>query len=63
MTIHQLGTRYLRRGLWLFVFGVFIGFGPWAHYMHGAMEDVHEKFLQNVTLWWGCPWTLATYVT
>jgi len=31
--------------------------------MHGALEDVHEAFLKNVTLWFGCPWTLPVYVT
>jgi hypothetical protein len=30
--------------------------------MHGAVEgDVGPLFLKNVTLWFGCPWTLATY--
>lgn len=63
MTTIELGTRFVRRGLWLFVFGLVIGFGPWAHYMHGAMEEVQPAFLKNVTLWWGCPWTLSAYVT
>lgn len=63
MTTVQLGLKFIRRGLWLFVFGLVIGFGPWAHYMHGAMEDVQPAFLKNVTLWWGCPWTLSVYVT
>jgi hypothetical protein len=58
----ELGTKYIRWGLGLFVFGLVIGYGPWLHYMHGALEDVHEAFLKNVTLWFGCPWTLATYV-
>jgi hypothetical protein len=31
--------------------------------MHGAMEEVQPAFLKNVTLWWGCPWTLSVYVT
>jgi hypothetical protein len=31
--------------------------------MHGALEEVHEAFLRNVTLWFGCPWTLPVYVT
>ena len=34
-----------------------------AHYMHGSFETVGEAFLKNVTLWWGCAWTLAVYVT
>ena len=63
MTTIELGAKFVRRGLWLFVFGLVIGYGPWAHYMHGAMEEVQPAFLKNVTLWWGCPWTLSVYVT
>jgi hypothetical protein len=63
MTMIELGSKFIRRGLWLFVFSLVIGFGPWAHYMHGAMEEVQPAFLKNVTLWWGCPWTLSVYVT
>ena len=63
MTTIELGTKLIRRGLWLFVFGLVIGYGPWAHYMHGAMEEVRPAFLKNVSLWWGCPWTLAAYVS
>jgi hypothetical protein len=59
----ELGARYIRWGLGLFVFGLVVGYGPWLHYMHGALSDVHEAFLKNVTLWFGCPWTLAVYVT
>ena len=58
-----LGAKYVRWGLGLFLFGLVIGYGPWLHYMHGALEEVHEAFLKNVTLWFGCPWTLAVYVT
>lgn len=39
MTAIELGSKFIRRGLWLFVFGLVIGFGPWAHCMHGAMEE------------------------
>jgi hypothetical protein len=63
VTTIELGSKFVRRGLWLFVFGLLIGYGPWAHYMHGAMEEVQPAFLKNVTLWWGCPWTLSVYVT
>ena len=59
----EIGAKYVRWGLALFVFGLVIGYGPWLHYMHGALEDVHEAFLKNVTLWFGCPWTLPVYVT
>jgi hypothetical protein len=59
----EIGTKYIRWGLGLFIFGLVIGYGPWLHYMHGALEEVHEAFLKNVTLWFGCPWTLPVYVT
>jgi hypothetical protein len=58
----EVGARYIRWGLGLFVFGLVIGFVPMAHYMHGAFDEVHEAFLKNVTLWWGCAFTLAVYV-
>jgi hypothetical protein len=58
----EVGAKYVRWGLGLFVFGLVIGFGPWLHYMHGALEEVGPAFLKNVTLWFGCPWTLSTYV-
>jgi hypothetical protein len=59
----EVGTKYIRWGLGLFIFGLVTGYGPWLHYMHGALEEVHEAFLKNVTLWFGCPWTLPVYVT
>ena len=62
-TAIETGTKFVRWGLGLFVFGLVIGYGPWLHYMHGALEEVHEAFLKNVTLWFGCPWTLPVYVT
>jgi hypothetical protein len=58
----EIGTKYVRWGLGLFIFGLVIGYGPWLHYMHGAREEVQPTFLKNVTLWFGCPWTLPTYV-
>jgi hypothetical protein len=39
MTTIELGSKFVRRGLWLFASGIVIVFGPWAHYMHGAMEE------------------------
>jgi hypothetical protein len=30
--------------------------------MHGVLEEVGPAFLKNVTLWFGCPWTLPTYM-
>src|SRR5262245_22414741 len=58
----DIGTKHIRWGLGLFIFGLVIGYGPWLHYMHGALEEVQPTFLKNVTLWFGCPWTLPTYV-
>jgi len=58
----EVGGKYIRWGLSLFIFGLVIGYGPWLHYMHGALEEVQPRFLKNVTLWFGCPWTLPTYV-
>jgi len=58
----DIGGKYIRWGLGLFIFGLVIGYGPWLHYMHGALEEVQPQFLRNVTLWFGCPWTLSTYV-
>ena len=52
----------IRWGLGLFIFGLVVGFIPLAHYMHGSFEPVGEAFLKNVTLWWGCAFTLAVYV-
>jgi hypothetical protein len=49
----EVGAKYIRWGLGLFVFGLVIGFFPLAHYMHGSFDQVQEPFLKNVTLWWG----------
>jgi hypothetical protein len=32
------------------------------HYVVGAQYDNGADFLKNVTLWYGCPWTLSTAV-
>ena len=56
-----LGAKFVRSGLELFIFGLILGYGPLAHYLHGAFEDTGEAFLKNMTLWFACPWTLATY--
>ena len=58
----EVGTKYIRWGFGLFIFGLVIGFIPLAHYMHGSFEPVGEAFLKKVTLWWGCAFTLAVYV-
>ena len=58
----DVGAKHIRWGLGLFIFGLVIGFIPLLHYMHGSFEQVGEAFLKNVTLWWGCAFTLAVYV-
>jgi hypothetical protein len=46
-------------GLGLFIFRVFLTFGIIAHYCTGARWPTGELFMQNITLWWACPWTLS----
>src|SRR5215469_10115449 len=58
----RLGAGFIRWGTGLFIFGLLIGYGPLLHYMHGALEEVGPAFLHNVTLWFGCPWTLSVYM-
>jgi len=53
------GARFAKWGLGLFVFGVFMTFGIIAHYCIGARWPTGELFMQNITLWWACPWTLS----
>ena len=54
-----LGVRFAKWGLGLFIFGVFLTFGIIAHYCVGARWPNGELFMQNITLWWACPWTLS----
>lgn len=53
------GARFVKWGLGLFLFGVFLTFGIVAHYCVGARWPTGERFMQNITLWWACPWTLS----
>jgi hypothetical protein len=57
----QVGISFLRSGLALLAFGIFIGFGIIGHYVIGANHDTGEMFMKNVTLWFACPWTLSVY--
>jgi hypothetical protein len=41
------------------MFGVFASFGIIAHYCVGARWPTGPVFLQNITLWYACPWTLS----
>ena len=54
-----MGARFAKWGLGLFVFGVFPTFGIIAHYCSGSRWPTGELFMQNITLWWACPWTLS----
>jgi len=62
MTPAQLGSKFARWGLALFLLGLIVGFIPILHYMLGAIAgDVGPAFLKNMTLWWGCPAVLMEY--
>lgn len=53
------GVRFAKWGLGLFIFGVFLTFGIIAHYCAGARWPTGQLFMQNISLWWACPWTLS----
>src|SRR6516162_3111017 len=55
----KLGAQFAKWGLGLFIFGVFLTFGIIAHYCSGARWPNGALFMQNITLWWACPWTLS----
>jgi hypothetical protein len=55
----KIGERFAKWGLGLFAFGVFLTFGIIAHYCVGSRWPNGEVFMQSITLWWGCPWTLS----
>jgi len=55
----RIGAQFFKWGLGLFIFGVFLTFGIIAHYCVGARWPTGELFMQNITLWWACPWTLS----
>ena len=54
-----IGARFAKWGLGLFAFGVFLTFGIIAHYCAGSRWPNGELFMQNISLWWACPWTLS----
>jgi hypothetical protein len=49
-TTTEIGIRFVRWGLGLLVFGIFIGFGIIGHYVVGAQYQTGEGFMHNVTL-------------
>jgi hypothetical protein len=56
-------ARFTKWGLGLFIFGIFLNLGPIGHYCIGANHDNGAMFMHNITLWWGCPWTLSVFFT
>jgi hypothetical protein len=54
-----MGARFAKWGLGLFVLGVFLTLGVIAHYCVGSRWPNGTLFMQNITLWWACPWTLS----
>src|SRR5215475_10376665 len=62
MTQLSIGARYVRSGFWLLLLGLFMSFGMVLHYLVGARYPTGTIFLQNITLWYACPWTLSTAV-
>jgi len=62
VTSAELGSKFTRWGLGMFVLGFALGFIPIAHYIHGAVAgDVGPAFMKNMTLWWGCPAVMMEY--
>ena len=55
----ESGLRFTKWGLGLFIFGVFLVFGIIGHYCGGARWPTGKVFLENISLWWACPWTLS----
>ena len=55
------GTRFIRAGSWLLMLGFLMSVAVVVHYIVGGEPPGHA-FMGNVTLWWGCPWTLPTAV-
>jgi hypothetical protein len=53
------GADFAKWGLGLFIFGAFLTFGIIAHYCSGARWPTGELFMENISLWWACPWTLS----
>src|SRR6187200_142866 len=62
MTQLEIGGRFIRSGFWLLFLGFVMSFGMVLHYVVGARYPTGKVFLENVTLWYACPWTLSTAV-
>jgi len=55
----SLGARFAKWGFGFFLFGIFLVFGIIGHYCVGANHPTGHQFMENITLWWACPWTLS----
>jgi len=54
--LQAFGYKFIRWGSKLFITGLVIGLIPIAHYMVGGVgHKVGDVFLDEVTLWFGCP--------
>lgn len=58
----RLGTRLVRAGIRLFIFGLVMSFGMIGHYLVGSRYPNGAAFLENIQVWFACPWTLSTAV-
>lgn len=54
--LSTFGYRFLRAGSKLFITGLALGLIPIVHYIVGGVgHEVGDEFLEEVTLWFGCP--------
>lgn len=62
MSRAHAGGQFIRSGFSLLFLGFLMSVGMVMHYVVGAQYPTGHDFMSNVTLWWGCPWTLSTAV-
>jgi hypothetical protein len=54
------GFRLVNAGMWYFIIGIILGFGVLIHYLVGSHYDNTDRFLSNITLWFGSPLSLSS---
>ena len=62
MSRAEAGGQFIRSGFSLLFLGFLMSVGMVLHYVVGAQYPSGHDFMNNVTLWWACPWTLSTAV-
>lgn len=62
MSRAQAGGHFIRSGFSALFLGFVMSVGMVMHYVVGSRWDNGHVFMQNITLWWACPWTLSTAV-